>query len=58
MKHRKSLPQWLHDAMEQAVTEAEHRKPVVVLHQKQMKYEDSYIVLKLKDFREITDDNS
>ena len=36
VKHRKSLPQWLHDAMEQAVTEAEHRKPVVVLHQKQM----------------------
>ena len=38
--------------------EVKHRKPVVVLHQKQMKYEDSYIVLKLKDFREITDDNS
>jgi|TARA_B100000749_G_C18258033_1_gene395161 hypothetical protein len=58
VKHRKTLPQWLHDAMEQAVIEAEHRKPMVVLHQKQMKYEDSYIVLKLKDFKEITDDNS
>jgi hypothetical protein len=41
--------------MEQAVIEAEHRKPMVVLHQKQMKYEDSYIVLKLKDFKEIED---
>jgi len=48
----------MHDAMEQAVLEAEHRKPIVVLHQKQMKYEDSYIVLKLKDFKEITDDRS
>jgi len=45
VKHRKTLPQWLHDAMEQAVIEAEHRKPMVVLHQKQMKYEDSYNVL-------------
>ena len=56
VKHIKSLPEWLHDAMNQAILEAEHRVPLVVLHEKQMKYEDSYILLKLKDFKEITDE--
>jgi len=56
VKHRKSLPEWLHSAMNQAILDAEHRVPIVVLHEKQMKYEDSYILLKLKDFKEITDE--
>ena len=56
VKHRKSLPVWLHSAMDQAILDAEHRVPLVVLHEKQMKYEDSYILLKLKDFKEITDE--
>ena len=50
VKHRKKLPDWIHDAMGQAVLEAEHRVPIVVLHEKQMKYEDSYVILKIKDF--------
>lgn len=58
VKHRKSLPEWLHSAMNQAILDAEHRVPLVVLHEKQMKYEDSYILLKLKDFKEITDDKA
>ena len=56
VKHRKSLPEWLHSAMDQAIIEAEHRVPMVVLHEKQMKYEDSYVILRLKDFKEITDE--
>lgn len=56
VKHRKSLPEWLHSAMNQAILDAEHRVPLVVLHEKQMKYGDSYILLKLKDFKEIADD--
>ena len=39
--------------MDQAIIEAEHRVPMVVLHEKQMKYEDSYVILRLKDFKEI-----
>jgi hypothetical protein len=42
--------------MGQAVVEAEHRVPIVGLHEKQMKYEDSYVILKIKDFKEITDE--
>ena len=29
---------------------------MVVLHEKQMKYDDSYVILRLKDFKEITDE--
>jgi hypothetical protein len=42
--------------MEQAIIEAEHRVPMVVLHEKQMKYEDSYVILRLKDFKEISNE--
>ena len=56
VKHRKSLPEWLHSAMKQAIIEAEHRVPMVVLHEKQMKYEDSYVILRLKDFKEIANE--
>ena len=43
--------------MDQAIIEAEHRVPMVVLHEKQMKYEDCYVVVRLKDFKEITDEH-
>jgi len=58
VKHRKNLPEWLHSAMKQAIIEAEHRVPMVVLHEKQMKYDESYVILRLKDFKEITDDKA
>ena len=53
VKHRKNLPEWLHSAMKQAIIEAEHRVPMVVLQEKQMKYDESYVILRLKDFKEI-----
>ena len=58
VKHRKNLSEWLHSSMKQAIIEAEHRVPMVVLHEKQMKYEDSYVILRLKDFKEITNDKA
>ena len=56
VKHRKSLPEWLHSAMKQAIIEAEHRVQIVVLHEKQMKYDDCYVVMQLKDFKEINNE--
>jgi len=44
--------------MEQAIIEAEHRVPMVVLHEKQMKYEDCYVIVKLKHFKEIVNDKT
>jgi hypothetical protein len=43
--------------MAQAEIEAEHRTPMVVLHEKQMKYEDCYVIVRLKHFKEITDEH-
>ena len=55
VKHRKTLPKWLHSAMEQAETEAEHRVPIVVLHEKNLTYEDSYVIMRLNNFTKETD---
>jgi hypothetical protein len=43
--------------MEQAIIEAEHRVPMVVLHEKQMKYEDCYVIVRLKHFKEIVNEH-
>lgn len=53
VKHRKALPEWLLDAMRQAVaSDKGGQLPMVVLHQKQMRYEDSVVLLRLSDFVE------
>ena len=53
VKHRKVLPDWLHSAMGQAIREAEHRSPVVYLHERHMKFEDGYVVIRAKDFKSL-----
>ena len=50
VKHRKTLPAWLHSAMKQAELEAEHRVPIVVLHEKGLIYEKSYVIMHMDDF--------
>jgi hypothetical protein len=53
VKHRKTLPAWLHDAMDQAVkSDKGNQLPMVVLHEKQMEYGNSYAVIRLNDFVE------
>ena len=42
--------------MGQAVREAEHRKPIVYLHERHMKFEDGYVVIKAKDFKDLCPD--
>ena len=57
VKHRKVLPQWLHDAMGQAEREADGRVPIVVLHEKNQQYEESYVVIRLLNFNtEVNDE--
>lgn len=51
VKHRRSLPDWLHDAMDQAVKSKrtpEHM-PLVILHEHRQKIDDAYCVIKLAD---------
>ena len=50
MNHRQKLPAWIHSAMKQAETEADGRVPIVVLHEKNLKYEESYVIIRLHNF--------
>lgn len=50
VKHWQRLPNWLHDAMEQAEMSAKDGQlPTVILHEKGMDYEDCYTVMRLSD---------
>ena len=52
IKHRKEIPLWIKDAINQA-EEASKRHggwPMVILHEKYSKYDDSLIIMKLSDF--------
>lgn len=51
VKHRKTLPAWLHDAMAQAQRHAEDGQlPIVALHEFKQKYGGVYVVMRLGDF--------
>ena len=50
VKHRQKLPNWIHNAMGQAEREADGRVPIVVLHEKNLKYEESYVIMRLHTF--------
>jgi len=54
VKHRKVLPQWLHSAMGQAEREADGRIPIVVLHEKGLKYDESYVIIRMLNFNKET----
>lgn len=51
VKHRKKLPGWMLDAIAQAETsKRDEQLPMVVLHQNGQRYDDSVVMLRLKDF--------
>ena len=51
LKHRKTLPGWLLDALDQAETNASAGTlAVAVLHQAGQRYDDALVVLRLSDF--------
>jgi hypothetical protein len=53
VKHRKTLPAWLADAMDQAQASNDGTQlPLVILHQSKQQYKDSYAVVRLSDFIE------
>jgi len=54
VKHRKSLPLWLVDAMDQAVKSMRgERIPIVILHEKGKMIGDCLVLCELKNFRDI-----
>lgn len=53
VKYRARLPEWLHDAMDQAVKSAKPRQmPCVILCEKHRETGESYIIFKLSDARD------
>jgi hypothetical protein len=51
VKHRKKFPDWLHDAMDQAVkSKKDYQLPTVVLHQNGKSHKDDFVVIRLEDF--------
>jgi hypothetical protein len=53
VKHRETIPAWLHDAMAQALAAAAPEQlPIVVLHQSGERHENDYVVIRLGDFVE------
>lgn len=52
VKHRKSLPEWLHDAMAQAnASRRGMQLPIVILHEENQPYAKSYVVVELGEFK-------
>lgn len=55
VKHRESLPEWIADAMNQAKESDKDggKYPLVILHEKNQKFTESYAVLSLGDLIKI-----
>jgi hypothetical protein len=53
VKHRKKLPDWIHDAMSQAKASVRgHQMPAVFLHEKGAQVGDCYVIVMLSDFKD------
>lgn len=53
VKHRRKLPDWLHEAMSQARAAATSEQlPIVVLHQSGQRHKDDLVMIRLSDFRD------
>lgn len=53
VKHRKALPAWLWEAVDQAVRAArDDQLPVVILHQHGCWHDNDLVVIRLRDFTE------
>lgn len=53
VKHRRILPAWLHDAMDQAkASRLDGQLPAVILHEKNMDHAKSMVLIRLDDFLE------
>lgn len=53
VKHRRKLPKWIHDALDQAIKSVRgNQLPVAILHQKGQRFNDAFVVVRLSDFRD------
>ncbi len=52
VKHRKTLPQWLKDALGQARHGAGGRLPIVILHESGQRHADDLVLMRMGDFED------
>lgn len=53
-KSREKIPKWFTDFWEQAVANCEEgKKPLLVIHKLNQKYNDDWVVIKMEDFLEV-----
>ena len=53
IKHRQTLPAWIHDAISQAIAAAKSDQlPIVVLHEKGKRHTSDLVVMQLGDFQD------
>src|ERR1051325_5906379 len=51
--HRQTLPDWIHDAIRQAVASVRGEQlPLAILHQSGSRHTDDLVVMRLSDFQE------
>lgn len=57
-KHKKTLPAWLHGAMQQAEAnrDGDHKLPIVVLHELNQRAANDFVVIRMRDFVEFFGD--
>lgn len=55
-KHRATIPKWLEEAMEQADAANKNgdKTPIAVIHKKRQRYDESLVVIRIKDFIKLT----
>ncbi len=53
VKHRKTIPAWLHDAMAQAVAaQRDGQLPIVCVHKAGARHDEDIVCVRMKDFVE------
>jgi calcineurin-like phosphoesterase family protein len=58
VKSREKLPKWFVDFWKQTIANCPKDKtPLLVIHKLNQRYDDDWVVIKMKDFLEMIDDN-
>jgi hypothetical protein len=57
-RQKGGIPKWLKDAMAQAIASLKNESqiPVSILHEKQMRIEDCYVLLTLRDLKRLLEE--
>jgi len=66
VKHRKIIPEWILDAMDQAIASATvqykderiSKTPIVILHKERTRHENDLVLISISDFKAIIEERT